>query len=73
MIIVKPIPGQEVKNADYLTKQGAAIRIDKPREISLAIEGLLTNQNKLKQMRQAAFEISKPNASLEIARLILNL
>jgi len=35
MIIVKPIPGQEQSNTAYLTKEGAAIKLDRPKEINL--------------------------------------
>jgi processive 1,2-diacylglycerol beta-glucosyltransferase len=72
MIIVKPIPGQEANNASYLTEKKAAIRIDDPRQIYLIVEDLLKNTAKLDRMREAAQRISKPNASLDIARLLLN-
>jgi processive 1,2-diacylglycerol beta-glucosyltransferase len=73
MIIVKPIPGQEENNTAYLTEKGAAIRVDKPRKISLVVEELLKNPSKLKQVSDAQRCISKPNASLDIARLILQI
>ena len=73
MIIVRPIPGQEASNADYLTKKGAAIKIDKAKDIISTLEGLLGNLDKLNNMREAAGRISKPNASLDIARLLLEL
>lgn len=73
MVIVKPIPGQEVSNTNYLTKNGAAIKLDKPKDINSVIEGLLRNPTKLNQMRESASQISRPNASLDIAKLLLNL
>jgi processive 1,2-diacylglycerol beta-glucosyltransferase len=73
MIIVRPIPGQEVNNTGYLTEKGAAIKIDKTEDISSAVEDLLTKPDKLNSMRQAAGRISKPSASLDIAKLLLNL
>ena len=72
MIIVKPIPGQEVSNTDYLTQKGAAIKIGKPKDVGRAVEELLNHPAKLKQLRESAGFISKPNASLDIAKLILN-
>lgn len=71
MIIVKPIPGQELKNTAYLTKKGAAIKIDKPKDSNSIIENLLRDPNRLNCMRQIATVISKPNASLDIAKLFL--
>jgi processive 1,2-diacylglycerol beta-glucosyltransferase len=73
MIIVKPIPGQEASNTAYLTKEGAAIKIDEPENIHFVIEDLLNNPGKLIHLRDAAGRISKPNASLDIARLLLEL
>lgn len=73
MIIVKPIPGQEVNNAVYLTEKGAAIRTEEPKEINTVIEDLFANPAKLKRLCEDATRISKPNASMDIARLLLEL
>lgn len=72
MVIVKPIPGQEANNAAYLTKEGAAIKVDDPKKINLAVEELLLNRDRLVALRHSCQRISKPNASLDIARFILN-
>jgi processive 1,2-diacylglycerol beta-glucosyltransferase len=71
MIIVKPIPGQEVNNTAYLTEKEAAIKIDDPKKTNLIIEDLLSHPAKLGHLRESASRISKPNASLDIARLLL--
>ncbi len=73
MIIVKPIPGQEASNAAYLTLSGTAIEIDELKEIIPVIEKLLDEPEMLKRMREAAGAIAKPNASFDIAKLLLNL
>ncbi len=73
MVIVKPIPGQEVNNTIYLINRGAAIRTDQPRDLNVIIEDLLTNPGKLSAMREAVQGIAKPRASLDIARLLLEL
>lgn len=73
MIIVRPIPGQEASNTDYLTEKGAAIKIDEPKHINLVIEDLLGNPAKLSVLGECAAAISKPNASLDIAKLLLGL
>lgn len=72
MIIVRPLPGQEASNTAYLKEKGAAIKIDKAKDTNLIIEELLENQNKLNRMQLAARNISKPHASFDIARLLLN-
>lgn len=73
MIIVQPIPGQEENNAAFLTKMGAAIKIDNPQDTFLTIEELFKDKTRLQKMRECAASISKPQASLDIARLLLGL
>jgi processive 1,2-diacylglycerol beta-glucosyltransferase len=73
MLIVKPLPGQEANNTRYLTEKGAAIKIDEPGDINLVIEDLLAEPDKLRRLRESAACLSKPNASLDIAKLLLDL
>jgi processive 1,2-diacylglycerol beta-glucosyltransferase len=73
MIIVRPIPGQEANNTNYLVEKQAAVKIGSAKEINFVIEDLLKDSNKLKNLRHAASLISKPNASVDIAKLLLNL
>ncbi|MDD2689835.1 MAG: glycosyltransferase [Candidatus Omnitrophica bacterium] len=71
MIIVSPIPGQEANNTAYLTQKGAAIKLDEPEQINFIIDDLLENQDKLERLSRSASVISKPNSSLDIAKLLL--
>lgn len=73
MIIIKPIPGQEENNTLYLTRNNAAVKVDNIRDLNLIIEDLLSLPNRLRYLRESAGRISKPNASLDIAKLLLNL
>jgi processive 1,2-diacylglycerol beta-glucosyltransferase len=73
MIIVQPLPGQEASNTAYLTEKNAAIKIDKMAEIKNIIENLLANPSRLKHLAESAGRINKPNASLDIAKLLLGL
>jgi processive 1,2-diacylglycerol beta-glucosyltransferase len=73
MIIIKPIPGQEASNTNYLISKGAALKIDKPKDTGILIEELLADPQKLTMIRESAQRISKPNASFDIARLVLDL
>ncbi|MCQ9208140.1 MAG: glycosyltransferase [Omnitrophica bacterium] len=72
MIIISPIPGQESKNCDLLVKNGAAIRIDRPREVKKAVEELLKTPDKLEKMRKNAFRLAHPNSSDDIVNLANN-
>lgn len=71
MVIVKPIPGQEVNNTNFLTSKAAAIKVDEPKEVHRIIDELLKDKAKLAHLAQAAAKIAKPNASLDIAKLLL--
>ncbi len=73
MLIIKPIPGQEANNTVYLTEQKAAIKIDKPKEINLIVEDLLSNPEKLKRISESCGRISQAHCRLDIARFILSL
>jgi len=73
MLIVKAIPGQEANNSAFLTKSGSALKVNEPKKIGALVEQLLTDKDKLKRMSESTKIISKPNASMDIARLILNL
>jgi processive 1,2-diacylglycerol beta-glucosyltransferase len=73
ILILKPLPGQEMNNCTYLVQQKAGIKIDKPQKIHHIIDDLIANPEKLNSLSHAASRISKPEASLDIARLVLNL
>lgn len=71
MLIIKPLPGQEANNTAYLTQREAALDIEEPDKINLVIEDLLRDPQKLKHLSDSAKRISKPHASMDIARLLL--
>jgi len=73
LVIIHPLPGQEVNNANYLVEKKAALKVDKVEEIGLVIDELLSQPEQLKNLAEAAERISKPNASFEIAKLLLDL
>ena len=61
-------------NADYLTQHGAAVQlIDETLAETLlpTVRSLLFNQAKLSQMAAAATALDRPNAAVELARVIL--
>ncbi|MDO8488806.1 MAG: glycosyltransferase [Candidatus Omnitrophota bacterium] len=73
MVIVKPIPGQEINNTNFLTYKGAAIKVDEPKIVYQVIDELLANKTRLEQLKSSALKIAKPQASMDIAKLLLNL
>jgi len=73
MLIIKPIPGQEINNTIYLTRMGAAIKVDNLEDINLNVEDLLLHPEDLAYMSECSAKISKPNSSLDIAKLLLSI
>ncbi|MEW5758009.1 MAG: glycosyltransferase [Candidatus Omnitrophota bacterium] len=73
LIIVSPIPGQEIFNTNYLVKKGVAIYVERINAINTVVENLLNDKDRLENMRKNALCISKPNASVDIASFTLGL
>jgi len=72
ILIIRPLPGQEMRNAEFLLKIKAAIKVDSFKELKATAEDLLHNTNKLDELRKNAASFAYPCASLNIAKLILD-
>lgn len=72
MIVISPIPGQEERNADYLLENGAALKAHNAAVLEFKLAELLKNPAKLCEMRKAAVRIGKPDAAMEILKIVLN-
>lgn len=73
MIIVRPIPGQELRNTRYLLGKRVAIRVGDENNLAETIETLLKNPARLKQMRDKARPLGQPDAAMKVARRIMDL
>ncbi|MCM8766411.1 MAG: hypothetical protein NC920_06220 [Candidatus Omnitrophica bacterium] len=71
MLLIRPLPGQEAKNTEFLLKANVAIKANDEMEVGIMLKELLTTPLKLEQMRRQAINHSYPDSSLRIARLIL--
>ena len=67
MVVVKPIPGQEERNADYLLEAGAAVRAHSIAELKFKVHALLGDPQRLDAMRTAAKGAARPRAAQDIA------
>jgi processive 1,2-diacylglycerol beta-glucosyltransferase len=72
MVLVNPIPGQEVRNGDYLMEQGAAIRCNTPTTIGWKIDQVLSEPGRLERMHAAARRIGRPDAAADVLRALLD-
>lgn len=73
MALVSPIPGQEVRNADYLLENGAAVKANSPAALTGKIEELLSSETRLVEMRRKAKALGRPRAAFAVAKLALEL
>jgi processive 1,2-diacylglycerol beta-glucosyltransferase len=72
MVLVNPIPGQEVRNGDYLMEQGAAVRCNTPSTIGWKIDQVLGEPGRLQRMQAAAQRIGRPDAAAEVLSGLLD-
>jgi processive 1,2-diacylglycerol beta-glucosyltransferase len=73
MLIISPLPGQEAMNTKFLLKEGVAVKAESPQDAVVLLEELLYNKDKLRAMSARAKAVSKPDSSVRIARLILEM
>ncbi len=71
LVIVRPLPGQERGNAEVLVQRGAAVQIERDRDIPPVMSMLLGNEELLTTMSLRARALGRPDAARDIAREIL--
>ena len=71
MIILRPIPGQEARNTEVLTKSGAALRMDSLDTLLPTVETILGSLKNGGGLLDNARLLSKPNSSGDIADFVL--
>ncbi len=70
IVIAGCLPGQEGKNSQFLVDEGAAIRTEEAKGVADVVDELLRDPGRLSCLQAKARELSKPNASAEIAKII---
>ena len=72
IVAINPIPGQEEENAKFLEKSGVAIWLKKQDDFDAVIADLLSDEQKLHQMRVNTKILDKKNSTREICNIILD-
>ena len=72
MIIINPIPGQEKENAEFLENHGIAVWIKNSNESKMIFELLLSNKEKLEDMKKNTSILAKPFSTAEICKILLD-
>ena len=73
IIILKPLPGQESLNTQFLVEKGIALKAKDFEELRCLSEELLNSAGKLAQLRAHAAVFASPDSALKTARLILSM
>jgi processive 1,2-diacylglycerol beta-glucosyltransferase len=70
MVLMRPIPGQEERNAQALVAAGAAVRVPRPGDVGTAVAAILASPDRLRAMRAAAASLGRPRAAFDVATRI---
>jgi processive 1,2-diacylglycerol beta-glucosyltransferase len=73
VFIVDPIPGQEVRNAEFLSGAGAALLMSSVKELVQKVEEYISEPWRLQEMSVVAARLGKPRAARSIAGMIESL
>lgn len=72
LVIFRPMPGQEVSNAEYLEQGGAALHADSIEEVEATVGRWLADPAARERVREAAGRLARPNAARDIAQRVLS-
>jgi len=71
LVVFRPTPGQEVRNAEYLESGGAAVHANSIDEVERAVGRWLADPEARARARAAAAALATPHAAERIARRVL--
>lgn len=71
MVIVRPIPGQEDRNADFLLENGVAVRANSNAHTIFKVKALMRDPERLERMSAAARAAAHPRAAYTIADTVM--
>ncbi len=71
MVIINPIPGQEEENAEFLESNGIAVWLKKHDNPKIVFQEILSNPEKLTQMRTNTNKLAKPYSTKTICDILM--
>jgi processive 1,2-diacylglycerol beta-glucosyltransferase len=71
LVIFRPTPGQEVRNAQFLETGGAALHAETVSEVEATVGRWLADAGERERVREAEGRLARPNAASDIARRVL--
>ncbi len=73
LVLFSPIPGQEEKNVDFLTKNSLAIHLEDIKNCSDTLVDLINYPTTLNKIKQNYYKYINPNSGKDIYNLLCNL
>lgn len=73
LVLCKPLPGQEERNARVLTEWGVAARARKLEDLAEAVAPILTDSSRRERMIAASRRFGRPDAARDAAAMIVAL
>lgn len=70
LVLLRPLPGQEERNARYLVSRGAALRARNVGELVRAVDSVLDDDRVAQRVRASAAALAHPDAAERIAARI---
>lgn len=70
MVLIKPIPGQEDRNSDYLLEAGAAVKCNYENTIGYKLDEVLSEPGRLERMAASARRIGHADAAETVAAAV---
>lgn len=70
MVLLRPIPGQEERNARMLVAAGAAARASGARDAAAHVAAILAEPVRLAGMRRASAALGRPRAAFDVAACV---
>jgi processive 1,2-diacylglycerol beta-glucosyltransferase len=71
MLIIRPLPGQERGNTETLVRHGAALHLDRDRDLPAIVASLFAQPALLQRMADSARSLGRPAAARDIAVEVL--
>jgi processive 1,2-diacylglycerol beta-glucosyltransferase len=71
LVVFRPTPGQEVRNARFLASAGAAVHADSADEVLATLAHWVADPGARARVREAQARIARPDAAAAIARRVM--
>lgn len=70
IFIVDPLPGQEERNAEFITAAGAGVRVEE-KDLAGIVHSYLAEPHRIEKMADAAAALGKPDAARDAVNLMI--